>query len=68
MGVSSLVWIFGLFSTLFLKLLVLNMISTTVLSPEGSLFFFSGALVQLQPGIIRSILRVSSPVDSSQNL
>lgn len=39
-GVSSLVWIFGLFSTLFLKLLVLNMISTTVLSPEASLFFF----------------------------
>ena len=62
----SLVWILGDFETLFLYFLVLNMISSLVLSPTAMAVFSNGALVQPQPGFTFRIFRVSSPVEYNQ--
>lgn len=51
-----------------LKFPVLKMISTSVLSPTASTFFFRGAFVHPHPGRTSVIRRVSPPTLRSQNV
>jgi hypothetical protein len=64
----SLVIIAGFLVEVPTRLPSVYMISTPVLSPTASSLFSTGALVQLQPGFMSIIFRVSVPTDFIQKV